>query len=245
MTSIRGYHVVSAPCCGARYARPAYLSINLSGWHRWTDGYTFGRLYRRHPSVCLCSCGAYFMASDAEQMAYVDFGDDVTEKLALESRYNALIDVQRETLDHLKEGVAVFGTDGRLRLFNSAFERIWKLSRGTLAERPHIEGLTQLARVLYDEPVTWAAIHRAVTSFTDQREPIEGQMVRPDASVIDYASTPLPDGATLLTFADVTDTKRYQRALEERNEALVVADRLKNQFIGKFVTILLSPNNTG
>lgn len=81
MTSIRGYHVVSAPCCGARYARPAYLSINLSGWHRWTDGYTFGRLYRRHPSVCLCSCGAYFMASDAEQMAYVDFGDDVTEKL--------------------------------------------------------------------------------------------------------------------------------------------------------------------
>ena len=32
--------------------------------------------------------------------------DDVTERLALESRYNALINVQRETLDSLKEGVA-------------------------------------------------------------------------------------------------------------------------------------------
>ena len=46
--------------------------------------------------------------------------DDVTERFALESRYNALIDVQRETLDGLKEGVAVFATDGRLKLFNSA-----------------------------------------------------------------------------------------------------------------------------
>ena len=40
--------------------------------------------------------------------------DDVTERYALESRYNALIGVQRETLDNLKEGVAVFATNGRL-----------------------------------------------------------------------------------------------------------------------------------
>ena len=55
--------------------------------------------------------------------------DDATERFALESRYNALIDVQRETLDSLKEGVAVFATDGRLKLFNSAFAQIWRLSR--------------------------------------------------------------------------------------------------------------------
>lgn len=166
---------------------------------------------------------------------------DETERIALESRFNALISVQRETLDSLKEAVAVFATDGRLQLHNTAFERIWKLSRRMLEERPHIEELIGLARVLHDEPQTWAAIHRTVTTFTDQRVPIEGQMVRPDASVIDYATTPLPDGATLLTFADVTDAKRYQRALEERNEALVVADRLKNQFIGHVSYELRTP----
>jgi signal transduction histidine kinase len=42
---------------------------------------------------------------------------------------------------------------------------------------------------------------------------------------------PLPDGATLITFSDVTDSKRYERALIERNEALVLADRLKSQFM--------------
>ena len=61
--------------------------------------------------------------------------DDVTERFALESRYNALIDVQRETLDGLKEGVAVFATDGRLKLHNSALTQIWRLPRQHAARR--------------------------------------------------------------------------------------------------------------
>ena len=53
--------------------------------------------------------------------------EDVTDKLALESSYNTLIAVQRETLDNLAEGIAVFGPDGKLKLFNPAFARIWQL----------------------------------------------------------------------------------------------------------------------
>ena len=47
--------------------------------------------------------------------------DDVTERLNLERRFDALIRVQGETLDNLAEAVAVFGSDGRLRLSNPAF----------------------------------------------------------------------------------------------------------------------------
>ena len=87
--------------------------------------------------------------------------DDETERLALESRYNALIDVQRETLDSLKEGVAVFGTDGRLKLFNSAFAQIWKLSGAALDEAPHIdEFISAGARCSTTIPATWQR-HRA------------------------------------------------------------------------------------
>lgn len=165
---------------------------------------------------------------------------DETERLALESNYNALINVQTETLNSLKEGVAVFGTDGRLRLHNSAFASIWKLSPQQLNESPHIDELIKFTHVLYGETSTWTEISRAVTSF-EEREPLEGQMVRPDSSVIDYAVTPLPDGGTLLTFVDVTDSKRYERALIERNEALVTADKLKNQFIGHISYELRTP----
>ena len=71
---------------------------------------------------------------------------DETERLALERDYNVLIGVQRETLDSLKEGVAVFGTDGRLKLFNSALAEIWQLSRRALAEEPHIDEFILQAR---------------------------------------------------------------------------------------------------
>ncbi len=66
--------------------------------------------------------------------------DDVTEILALESRYNALIKVQRETLDNLREGVAVFGSDGRLQAVQPRLREHLAARRGRFLEaRPHID----------------------------------------------------------------------------------------------------------
>jgi signal transduction histidine kinase len=167
--------------------------------------------------------------------------ENVTERLSLESRYNALIEVQRETLDTLREGVAVFGPNGRLRLYNQAFATIWRLNPRQLDGEPHIDEIIACCRVLYDAPEEWERIKEAVTAIVAARHADERQFDRPDGSVVSSAVLPLPDGGTLLTYVDVSDAKKAERALIERTEALEAADRLKTAFISHVSYELRTP----
>jgi signal transduction histidine kinase len=166
--------------------------------------------------------------------------DDVTERLDLARRFQELIRVQGETLDNLAEGVAVFGSDGRLRLANSAFGRMWHLSPQTLSERPHIETVSALCQPLHGDDAIWRALRDAVTAI-DNREAISGRLERRDGMVVDCTTVPLPDGATLVTFHDVTDSVNVERALRERNEALEDADKIKIDFVHHVSYELRSP----
>ncbi len=166
--------------------------------------------------------------------------DDVTEALELKRRYDALIRVQGETLDHLSEAVAVFGSDGRLRLFNPVFARMWRLLPSLLAERPHVEAIIAACQALHDDTTTWQSLRGAVTGL-EHRQPMTKRLERKDGSVLDCATMPLPDGATLVTFQDVTDSVNVERALRERNEALQAAYDLKNDFVHLVSYELRSP----
>ncbi len=167
--------------------------------------------------------------------------ENVTERLGLESRYNALLSVQGATLDHLSEGVAVFGSDGRLRLHNPSFAAIWSLDKHLLDSSPHVGNIVEACRQPNDDEAVWRRFTACVAGLDENRSSISGRMERPDGRVIDYATVPLPDGQTMVTFVDVTDTVQVERALVERNEALVAADALKNAFIHHVSYELRSP----
>jgi signal transduction histidine kinase len=166
--------------------------------------------------------------------------DDVTERLNLERRFDSLIHVQGETLDNLAEAVAVFGSNGRIRLSNPAFQRMWKLDPAVLGEKPHIETVIGWCRPLHGDETTWHMLRSAVTVL-DQRDALSRRIERNDGSVVDCATVPLPDGGTLVAFQDVTDSVNVERALRERNEALVTADELKIDFVHHVSYELRSP----
>jgi signal transduction histidine kinase len=169
--------------------------------------------------------------------------DDVTESLDLARRFDGLIRVQRETLDNLAEAVAVFGSNGRAQLFNPAFAKMWKLSPEALREQPHIDTVEAWCRPLFDDPVMWRTLREAVTGIENRVE-VPLKLERKDGSVLDGMTMPLPDGATMLTFQDITDTENVERALRERNEALETADQMKVDFVHHVSYELRSPLTT-
>jgi len=166
--------------------------------------------------------------------------NDVTERLDLERRFDALINVQGETVDNLTEALAVFGSDGRIRLFNPAFTTMWRIDPLDLLEHPHIEVVIDLARPLLGDDATWRRLRTAVTAL-DRRDPVAVRIERRDGMVADCSTVPLPDGGTLVAFHDVTDSVNVERALRERNQALIAADETKIKFVRHVSYELRSP----
>ncbi|MGE0845454.1 MAG: ATP-binding protein [Flavobacteriaceae bacterium] len=170
--------------------------------------------------------------------------DDVTERLALQSRYEALSELQRETLDGLSEAIAVFGSNGRLKLTNPAMQELWELSDDSVASMPRIEQWIGWCAELHPDEEAWNALRATATSVEDRRQTLNQRLARRDGRVLDMSALPLPDGSTLVVFVDMTDSARVEKALRNANEALTHAAQIKNDFVRKVSYELRVPLTT-
>jgi signal transduction histidine kinase len=169
---------------------------------------------------------------------------DVTDQMALERSLNQLSSVQRTTIDHLTEALAVFGTDGRLKLFNKAFAEHWRIDAKALADQPRFADVFALCRRTLPDEGHWSMLTMLITGAAAERRVTVDRLVRSDESVLSFSAAPLPDGSLLLSYRDVTDTAMREKALEERNAALLASDKLKSDFISNVSYQLRTPLNS-
>jgi signal transduction histidine kinase len=167
--------------------------------------------------------------------------EDRTRQIRLESDRERMVQVQNTTFDNLAEGIAVFASNRRLKLWNTRFRTLWELEADALADRPLVEALaTQLAR-LAKRPRQAMMVRDLVRGAVVNRRPRTGRLSLADGREFELAAIPIPGEDVLFTTLDVTDSHRVETALRERTSALEEADRLKTAFVSNISYELRTP----
>ena len=167
--------------------------------------------------------------------------EDRTEQVQLASARDTLLRVRTATFDNLSEALGVFATDGRLQLWNSRFRALWSFDEEFLTGHPRVDALAQAGAAKLAKPGRASLIGDLVRAATVERQQRGGEIAFADGRHFDLVATPLPDGNGLLTMLDVSDSRRIQRALKDRNEALEAADRVKTAFVANMSYELRTP----
>ncbi len=167
--------------------------------------------------------------------------EDRTEQVALASARDTLLRARAATFDNLFEAIGVFAADGRLQIWNRKFQEVWQLEEDFLAGHPRVDLLAEAASKQLTNPSRAAVIRELVRVATHDRKQRSGRVALKNGKHFEFAAVPLPDGNALFIMLDITDSRRIEAVLRDRNEALEDADRVKTAFVANMSYELRTP----
>lgn len=167
--------------------------------------------------------------------------EDRTEQVQLASARDTLLRVRTATFDNLFEALGVFAGDGRLQLWNNRFRALWDFEEEFLSGHPRVDAIAEVVAPKLANPQHARFMADLVRYATAERKQRAGQVAMADGRHFEFAAVPLPDGNALFTMLDISDSRRMEQALRDRNEALEAADRVKTAFVANMSYELRTP----
>ena len=161
-----------------------------------------------------------------------------TERLALENEAKLMGEIQKQTIDSLSEGIVLFGIDGKIKLHNPKFTELWETEESLIGM--HIKSFIKVMEKSGKSEIFDEIYHNVVSSGVDRKE-YSNILNCGNNKIIYYQSSILPDRSILYTFNDITDSKKIEEALIEKNIALTQADNIKTSFMNNISYELRAP----
>ena len=139
--------------------------------------------------------------------------------LAIVSRHELL----RDTLQNIRQGICVFDESFRATLWNRRFIELLALPSERIVVGTTLHEMVRFneARREYgDEGERYDTLLARQLDPTRRGQPDVYERRRPDGTVLEIATNPLPSGGFVAVYTDVSDRYRAAAALREANESL-------------------------
>lgn len=139
--------------------------------------------------------------------------EDVSERVRSAAETKTQEIYRRATLDTIPDGLAVFGADGRLAMYNTAFAALWPIGESELEAAPHLAHVASICGERLTGDSIWSRLSERIGAGDIPPDGYACQMIRSDGRVLWISLTRLPLGATLVGFEDRTEIERFEEAL--------------------------------
>ncbi len=164
--------------------------------------------------------------------------EDISEHVALERGLNTLRAVQKETIDHLHEGVIVVGSDQLVKIINQPIGKLFPALNNLSTEK------LSLAKVInHIDPKNQETLLDFFLNLIDKRQE-KHQPLKIIENTYQLSYSPLPDGSHMFSFLDISERVIFERDMQAHNLSLKEADHMKNDFISHLSYELKPPLNT-
>ena len=147
--------------------------------------------------------------------------EDVTGHLSMERSMTVLSETQCMLINQMREGILVFGSNGRLRLANKAYARLWNFTPPDYRKTPpSVTELIEHQKSFFENDGDWEALKEQLLGVVTSHTGEFFQILRPDGKTIEFNAVALPDGGTFVSFFDVSNEERNSALLTEKEDLL-------------------------